>query len=113
MMTTATYNKTDKSAYMVLGMFFGMVAGMLLAPRSGEETRAKLREHAMNAKQKAGEQLSNKGNATMQAINKSLNKAQDKAEDVIHTSQDMAETATDIPGNMSAQATTRRRSTTP
>ena len=40
---------------LVAGAVFGLAVGMLYAPKSGVETRAMLKEKAMEAREKAGE----------------------------------------------------------
>jgi len=40
---------------LVAGLALGLAIGMLYAPRTGKETRAMLKEHAMDVKEKAVE----------------------------------------------------------
>ncbi len=55
------YDRTDRSAYLALGMVLGaavgVVAGMLSAPKSGEELREELFSRAERAKRKTKDQL--------------------------------------------------------
>jgi gas vesicle protein len=53
----STYEKADRAAYLGLGMMFGaavgVLAGMLTAPKSGQETRDDIRLRAMEARERA------------------------------------------------------------
>jgi gas vesicle protein len=106
---------TDRTAYVALGMIFGVAAGvgagMLLAPRSGQETRGKIRERALSAKEKANQQLGEKREMAMDKLNKTLDKSKtlvDKASEKTKDAVDKtAARATDAANQ--AQAETARR----
>jgi gas vesicle protein len=76
-----TTDNTDRGAYVALGAMFGVLAGigagMLMAPRSGIETRNRIRERAVTAKQGAQQQLATGRDKAMDTLNKSLDKSKD------------------------------------
>lgn len=109
--------KTDRSAYMALGMLFGLAVGILMAPRSGEETRARLREQAMAVSKKAGDKLSQKRQAAMQTVGDALEKSQDmiqnasgKAEDMAQKTANRTRTAANDMSEQAQQSGRRRNS---
>ena len=95
---------TDRTAYMALGMIFGVAAGVgagiLMAPRSGEETRGKIRVRAQTAKQKANEQLLHGRDTAIKTLNTTLDKskqltdkAADKAKEAVDKTAERAKDA--------------------
>jgi gas vesicle protein len=111
----STQDSADRTAYAILGMVLGVAAGigvgMLLAPRSGEETRNRIRDRAMTAKQKAKYQMASKRDAAFSTLNKTLDKskelvdkAADKTKDTVDTVSERTKDAAD-----QAQAETNRR----
>jgi gas vesicle protein len=110
-----TTDSTDRTAYVALGMIFGVAAGigagMLMAPRSGQETRNKMRDQALAAKEKASQQLEEKRLMAMDKVNKTLekskdlaDKAADKTKDAVDKTSQRAKSAAD-----QAQAETNAR----
>ena len=111
----SSYDNTDRNAYVALGMIFGVAAGigagMLLAPRSGQETRDKLRERALTAKDKAAHQLHQKRDMAMDKLHTTL----DKSKDLVDKAADKTKDAVDKTSQRAkdaaneAQAETDRR----
>lgn len=99
MMTT---DGTDRNAYVALGAIFGIAAGigvgMLLAPRSGQETRKIIRERSMAAKDGAHRQLMRRRDMAMRSLSSSLDKSKgmiDKAADKTKDAASQAQAETD------------------
>lgn len=57
----STIDNTDRNAYMALGtmfgIFFGISAGLLFAPKSGEEMRQNIRDQAADMKEKTRKRI--------------------------------------------------------
>jgi len=114
-----TYDRADRSAFVALGAIFGMAigvgAGMLMAPRSGEETRRELRDRAMTARQKARTQLAttrdkaaDKLSHTLDRSKDMIDKAAEKAKDTVDKTADRAKSAA---AQAQAETAARRRAT--
>jgi gas vesicle protein len=71
----------------VLGTVAGLGLGVLVAPRSGEETRGRLREHAMATKEKAREQMARKREAAMDAMNRTKQAGEEAKEQAVSRSR--------------------------
>ena len=103
-----TYDTVDRKTYMTLGVVLGALAGvglgMLVAPRSGQETRAQMREKAMNAKQKAGEQFARKREKAMSAMGRSA----DRAKEVTDQASGQIQEATDQSQSGASSGRARR-----
>lgn len=86
------YDRTDRSAYITLGILFGaavgMVAGILSAPKSGKETRTQLRMRTMAAKGRTKEQLSSQRDMMADKLNKTLDKSKQVADNLTDTAKD-------------------------
>lgn len=108
----ASHDSTDKTVYLALGMVFGVAAGigagMLLAPRSGQETRNRLRQKAITAKEKTTDQLKEKREVARQGLNKTLDKTKefvDKTNDKVKENADkVSERAKDAADEAKAAA---------
>jgi gas vesicle protein len=91
----ATYEKADHGPYVALAMLFGIAAGigagMLLAPRSGEEMRRKLRDKAMSAKEQARNKMMARRNHMSEAVDTAI----DKTSTAVDTAIEKADKATD------------------
>jgi gas vesicle protein len=92
-------DNADRTAYVTLGVLFGMAAGigagMLMAPRSGEETRRQIRDRARDAKQRSQAQLIAKRDATTHKLASTLDASKgliDKASDKAHHAVDKTAT---------------------
>ena len=91
----STYDSTDRGAYVALGAIFGIAAGigagMLMAPRSGEETRRHLRAKAADAKSRAQSQLNTRRDQAVQKLSTTL----DKSKDMVNQAADKTKEAAD------------------
>ncbi len=80
-------DKNDDIGAFFLGVLFGGLAGavaaLLFAPQSGEETRAVIRDKAIELKEKASETLGE----TLTQAEKTANEAVKKAEIALKTAQ--------------------------
>jgi gas vesicle protein len=88
-------NGTDKTAYITLGMMLGaavgVVAGMMTAPKSGEEMRASVKSRALRAKDKAQDQLSSGRDKMTEKLSQTL----EKSKGAVDTVADKAKVAVD------------------
>ncbi|MBW3568557.1 YtxH domain-containing protein [Candidatus Parcubacteria bacterium] len=79
---------TDKAAYITLGLMMGaaagVAAGLLTAPRSGKDTRARIRTQAMDTRDLATEKM-----------NRSLQKSKDMASNIAEKTKTRARRASD------------------
>ncbi|HSX16294.1 MAG TPA: YtxH domain-containing protein [Candidatus Saccharimonadales bacterium] len=104
------YDGMDRKAYIALGVVVGTLAGVglgiLLAPRSGEETRARMRQRAQLAKQKAQEQLAAKREMAMGVLGRGAGRTGEVVEEVV---EELDETVAQ-PAAGRSTATRRRRS---
>ena len=100
------FDKTDRSAYITLGILFGaaagVIAGVLTAPRSGSETREQLRAKAQETKGRAKDQLATQKKIATEKIDHTIEKskqvvgrAADSTRDTIDKVADKAKQATD------------------
>ncbi len=68
-----TYGRTNRGTYVALGLLFGVAAGVgagvLTAPRSGAETRRRIRDKAAAAKQQARSRLQSAHSTAQENIN--------------------------------------------
>jgi gas vesicle protein len=75
---------TDKSAYMTLGFMFGIIggvaAGMLLAPKSGRESREQIKLKAQETQARLKQQAAIQKASVTEKVNRARNKAQDVAD---------------------------------
>lgn len=98
-MTTA--EKTGNGSSMALGMIFGAMAGIgagiLMAPRSGAETRKQLKARAAQRKEAAMQKVKEKHNAAMDTVKNSIDKSKDAigklSDKAAGTAENMAEEA--------------------
>ena len=71
----------DKGAYMTLGIMLGaaagLIAGVLTAPRSGEETRARLRAKSMETKERARREMASRSAQMSEKLSQGLDKTSD------------------------------------
>jgi gas vesicle protein len=90
------YDNTDRNAYVALGALFGIAAGIglgvLVAPRSGQETRQRMRERGMAAKQSASNQIAKRREMAMNAFSQSL----DKSKSMVNKAAEKTKQATDV-----------------
>lgn len=93
----STYDNTDRTAYIALGMMFGAAAGiglgMIMAPRSGQETRNRLCSRAQIAKDKARVAMHETRDSAMDRLNKALDKSKDLADKATSSSKEIADEA--------------------
>ena len=100
------HDRTDKGAYLTFGVLLGaavgMVAGLLTAPRSGNETREKLRSRANDMHDHAKDKFEEKREMAEDKIQHALDKskhaasrAADNAKDVVDKTADRARRAAD------------------
>jgi gas vesicle protein len=73
----------NKTAYITLGVMLGaaagVMAGMLAAPRSGADTRSRIRTKAMDAKNVAAEKMSKSLERTKHAAGSVADRASSRA----------------------------------
>lgn len=112
-----TTQNSDKGAYVALGALFGVAAGigagMLLAPRSGVDTRNRIRTRAMSAKQSAQHRLATGRDKAMDTLNKSLEKSKDmidKANDKTQDTMDKVSTRAKDAADQAQEETEKSRS---
>ena len=67
-------------AGLLLALIIGVVAGLLLAPRKGEETRQLLRKKAMEARDKMKQRMTSPVKSAQQAADKAAERARDIAD---------------------------------
>lgn len=77
-----THNDSvDKGAYITMGLMLGaaagLVAGILTAPRSGEETRAQMRTKAMRARERARREMATRSSQMSDKLSQGLDKTSD------------------------------------
>lgn len=104
-------------ASMALGMIFGAMAGVgagiLMAPRSGEDTRNQLRAQAMSKKEAARQKLMEKKDQTMDTVKETVDKSKDligKGSDNAHKmADDVSDKATDITAIVTEPTSSSRR----
>lgn len=91
----STYDNTDRTAYIALGMIFGAAAGigagMLMAPRSGQETRNQLRSRTQVAKDKARTAMHETRDSAMDSLNKALDKSKDLTDKAASKTKEVAD----------------------
>ena len=109
----STYDATDRNAYIALGAVFGALAGigigMLTAPRSGRETRERIRERASQAKHKASEQIAQRREMAMHSLGQSIDKSKRVLRSVSERAQSGANEMAQQADRMAEASTTRRR----
>jgi gas vesicle protein len=107
------------------GALVGAVAALLLAPRSGEETRAQLRERAHRLREAAEDKLDDlqdvvetgyaktkeRVEASLQSARRSIDERRDEARDTLDAGKAAVRTARDELERRLADARSQRRST--
>ena len=87
-----TYDNMDRNANVALGLLFGTIigmgVGMLVAPRSGKETRAHLRTRAIEAEQGMQRQLARRRDMAIRTLSKSLDKSKELVDKGSQRAQD-------------------------
>ncbi len=77
------YDNTDRTAYIVLGFLLGIaggaVAGMLAAPRTGQESRSQIKRKALEATDKARQQIVTQKDAAVDKLSQALDKTSEVA----------------------------------
>lgn len=101
-----TYDNTDRGAYVALGAIFGIAAGigagMLLAPRSGEETRRQFKDRADEARSRAHKQFATTRSAATEKLSQALDKSKDAVDKTATATKESIDTT-------KAKTTTRSR----
>ena len=103
-------DRTDRSAYITLGIIlgsaFGVIAGVLTAPKSGRETRQQLGEKANKMQEWTGEKFSSQGKMAAEQIDASIeeseqliSRAADGTKEKVDKAADKAKQATDKDTN--------------
>lgn len=69
----------------LLGLSVGAAAGMLLAPRKGEETRLQLQQKATQARDKIKHQLTRQRNKAKQRLDEVVDKAAETSDDMMRS----------------------------
>jgi gas vesicle protein len=104
------YDNTDRNAYVALGALFGIAAGIglgvLVAPRSGQETRQMMRERGMAAKQSASNQIAKRREMAMNAFSHSLDKSKAMVDKAAEKTKQATDAAAGQAENMADQAQT-------
>ncbi|HJQ08758.1 MAG TPA: YtxH domain-containing protein [Candidatus Saccharimonadales bacterium] len=95
-------HKSDITLGFLAGIGAGAAAALLLAPRSGQETREQLKGRVQEARTKAQQKMHEQADR----MKERLNKAADTAKDTIDQGQEAADKAAD-----KVQSRTRRNST--
>ncbi|HET6925114.1 MAG TPA: YtxH domain-containing protein [Candidatus Saccharimonadales bacterium] len=94
----SSYDNTERNALVAFGAIFGMAAGvglgMLLAPRSGQETRRQISDKARTAQDKAKQQFASKRDMAAAKLSQSLDKTKDMANKMADKSKDVADKTT-------------------
>lgn len=102
------YDSTDRNAYVALGALFGIAAGiglgMLVAPRSGQETRQILRERSAAAKQNASNQIAKRREMAMSAFSRSLDKSKAMVDKAADKTKQVTDQAAEQAEDMADQA---------
>jgi gas vesicle protein len=93
----ADFDKTDRGAYISLGLIYGALAGiglgMLLAPKSGEETREHIRRRALEARDRAQSQLQTQRDIAREKLSNGLEKSKEITDKVSERAKDAADRA--------------------
>ena len=79
----------------IIGTAAGLIAGLLTAPKSGRETRADIRQKAVDLKEDAAQKADQMRSRTKKAagdIKDDLDELKDRVADKIHTPKDDEET---------------------
>jgi gas vesicle protein len=76
---------------LLIGGAIGAVAALLFAPRSGEETRAELRDKAMEYREKAMETVNDTVSQAKSKASELTDRAKDKADELRHRTKEMAD----------------------
>lgn len=110
-------DRTDRSAYITMGILFGaaagMIAGMLSAPKSGRETRAELKLKAMDAKDRTKSELNTQRDMVAEKLNKTLDKSKRVADNVADTAKDAVNKTADRAKRASDRAKIESDTTPP
>lgn len=111
----STYDNTDRTAYITLGVIFGsaigVVAGMLMAPRSGNDTREQIRQRALEAKSRAQEQVHTTRDTAVEKLSKTLDKSHQVVDKAAQKTKDMADKTADRAHDAANQAQDEVRKT--
>lgn len=91
--TMAHGNTMSAGMAFLAGISAGALAALLLAPRSGHETRHQLKEAAMNARRKA-----------QQTMQEQAHKAEDMVDNTLDTAKGLAEKSDTIAGDMARKS---------
>lgn len=75
----------------LIGIGAGAAAGLLLAPRSGQETRTKLKEKAAETRTKMEQQAAQRKEAVTDAARQAVTKVADKTEETLEAGRSAAE----------------------
>jgi gas vesicle protein len=90
----SNYDNTDRTAYITLGILFGVGAGvatgMLLAPKSGQEARNQLRQKAYEARDRAQTQYEHHRAHAVNKVHQAMDHAADTTEHLAEKSREGA-----------------------